>query len=487
MILPSAALTERAAAAIIRPYRPAGSAVLRRKNMKNVRAESDFFGQERVGKILLHIAPPVMLAQLIQALYNIVDSFFVGRYSDDALTALTVIYPLQLIIIALAVGTGVGVNTYMARKYAQDKARAAEEAAGTGMVLELISWAIFAVAAVLVMRPYVMTSATSPAAIEDAVTYGTIVSVGSLGAFLEGNWTKVHQARGNMRLPMVAQMTGALVNILLDPLLIFGLGPCPALGVAGAAYATVCGQVAAAAITAVGGFRRPPALRDMLHYAGRIYYYGYSNIIMQCLYTVYILALNIILAGFSDAAVTVLGLYYKAQSFFFIPLFGLQTCVVPVLSYNYARGSFHRCRRIMRDSFLISALFMVAGVLAFTLFPTEMMNFFSQSPQVHAIGAVAFPIIALGFIPAVFSLMTPVFFQAVGDGRASLLLSLTRQIFCLIPLFWLFSLIGLNYTWFAFPVSETISGAIGLLLYHRTLMRWNALHIDSKAMSVHKI
>ena len=441
--------------------------------MKSVRADSDFFGSERIGKVLMHIAPPVMLAQLIQALYNIVDSFFVGRYSDDALTALTVIYPLQLIIIALAVGTGVGVNTYMARKFAQNKPQAANDAAGTGMVLELLSWAIFTLAAVLIMRPYVLTSASSPAAIEDAVTYGTIVSVGSLGAFLEGNWTKVHQAQGNMRLPMVAQMLGAITNIILDPILIFGLGPFPQMGVAGAAYATVCGQVVAAVITGVRGWRRPPKLRDMLHYAGRIYYYGYSNIIMQCLYTVYILALNIILAGFSDAAVTVLGLYYKAQSFFFIPLFGLQSCIVPVLSYNYARRAFARCRRIMRDSFLESVLFMLAGIIAFTLCPIRMMNFFSNSAQVHAIGAVAFPIFAISFIPAVFSLMMPVFFQAIGDGRTSLLLSMTRQLFCLIPFFWLFSLIGLNYTWFAFPVSEVISSSIGLFLYLRTLKRWH--------------
>ena len=251
---------------------------------------------------------------------------------------------------------------------------------------------------------------------------------------------------------------------------------------AGAAYATVCGQAVAAVITGVGGFRRPPSLRDMVHYAGRIYYYGYSNIIMQSLYTVYILALNIILAGFSDAAVTVLGLYYKAQSFFFIPLFGLQTCVVPVLSFNYARGSYARCRDIMTDSFAISALFMSAGIVAFTCFPDRLMHLFSNSTQVHAIGDIAFPIIALSFLPAVFSLMLPIFFQAIGDGRESLLLSLTRQLFCLIPTFWLFSLIGLNYTWFAFPVSEIITGAIGMVLYVRTLKKWKVPAGKKKAV-----
>ena len=437
--------------------------------------EGSFFGTERVWRILLRIAPPVMLAQLIQAMYNIVDSFFVGRYSGDALTALTVIYPLQLVEIALAVGTGVGVNTYMARKFAQGRQRDADGAAGTGMVLELLSWAVFALVSVLIMRPYVRTSATSPAAIEDAVTYGTIVCAGSIGVFLEGNWTKVHQARGNMRLPMIAQIVGALTNIVFDPLLIFGIGPFPAMGVAGAAWATVLGQVTAAVITGVGGFRRPPSVKRMLHYAGRIYHYGYSSIAMQLLYTVYIVGLNVILAGFSDAAVTVLGLYYKLQSFFFIPLFGLQTCIVPVLSFNYTRGAYARCREIMRDSLLVSAGFMVLGIVAFWFFPVPMMKIFSRSEEVFAIGRVAFRVIGASFLPVAVSLMMPVFFQAIGEGGISLLLSVTRQVACLVPIFWALSKIGLDYAWMSFPISETVTGAVGLVLYFREVRKWHRL------------
>ena len=438
-------------------------------------SESEFFGKERIGKILFKIAPPVMLAQLIQALYNIIDSFFVGKFSDDALTALTVIYPLQLIIIAFAVGTGVGVNTYMARKYALDREEDARKAAGTGTILELITWAVFALISVIIMRPYVMSSAKVPQAVEYAVIYGNIVCVGSLGAFLEGNWTKVHQARGNMRLPMIAQITGAVVNIIFDPLLIFGIGLFPELGVAGAAYATVLGQVVAAVITGFGGLCRPPETKEMLHYVKRIYWFGYSSILMQALYTVYIVALNIILAGFSDAAVTVLGLYYKMQSFFFIPLFGLQTCIVPVLSFNYAQAAYDRCQRTMRDAFLVSMAFMSAGIICFLFFPGQIMGLFSGSAEVHEIGKVAFPIIGTSFISAVFSLMMPVFFQAVGDGATSLMLSLTRQIFCLLPSFWLFSLIGLNYAWLAFPVSETVAGGIGLLLFFKRIIKWENL------------
>ncbi len=434
--------------------------------------DHNYFGTERVGKILLKMAPPVMLAQLIQAFYNIADSFFVGRYSSDALTAVTVIYPVQLIIIALAVGTGVGVNTYMARKYAHDDEKSANAAAATGMVLELLSWAVFALVSFVFMRPYVMTSASEPGAVEQAVIYGRIVCLGSLGTFLEGNWSKVHQASGNMKTPMIAQVTGALINIVLDPILIFGLGPAPELGIAGAAYATVLGQIAAAVITGVKGFRKPVGFHEMKKCAGRIYYYGYSSIFMQLLFTVYIVGLNVILASFSDAAVTVLGLYYKAQSFFFIPLFGLQTCIVPILSFNYARSDYKRCRLIMRDTFAVSLAFMLVGMVCFVFFPEMLMRVFSKSQEVIEIGKYAFPIIGCSFIPAVFSLTMPVFFQAIGNGKVSMFLSLLRQIICLVPIFWLLSKIGLYYSWMSFPISETVTTVIGFILYKKQLDLW---------------
>lgn len=429
---------------------------------------NDYYGRERIGKILLQIAPPVMIAQLIQSFYNIADSFFIGMYSDDALTALSVIYPLQLIIIALAVGTGVGVNTYMARKYAHNSPNDADEAAGTGMILAILSWAVFTAIVLPIMRPYVMTSAGAESAVEYAVTYGNIVSVGSIGVFLESNWTKVHQAKGNMRRPMAALIIGSVLNIILDPLLIFTAG----LGISGAAYATVAGQVCAAVIVAFDAVKRPPSIQKMLHYAKRIYFFGYSSIFMQALYTVYILALNVILAGFSDSAVTVLGLYYKLQGFFFIPLFGLQTCIVPVLSYNYAAGEYKRCKQTMNITYLISALFMLLGIIGFVIFPDALISLFSDNDEVHAIGRKAFPIIGSAFIPAVFSLIMPSFFQAIGMGIKSAFLSLLRQIVCLVPIFWAFSFVGLDYTWLSFPISETLSGSVGLIMYFSQLKKW---------------
>ena len=436
-------------------------------------AQTEFFAQEKISKVLRKLAPPVMFALLIQALYNIVDSFFVGQFSVAGLTALSVIFPIQFIAISVAVGTGVGVNTYMARKYGQENPQAADKAAGTGMVLELISWFVFAVLCYAFMRPYVLTSASEAEAVEAAVVYGNIVCLGSIGVFLEGNWTKVQQAQGKMQVPMLAQVAGALINIVLDPLLIFGWGFVPALGIAGAAYATVIGQLLAALITYFAGYRRPPTqLAELWFYTKRIYYYGYSSILMQASCTVYIVFLNMVLAGFSDAAVTVLGLYYKLQTFFFIPLLGLCTCIVPVLSFNYARKAYERCRETVRESCYISAAFMLVGFSCFVFLPEQVINIFSDDAEVHKIGLLAFPIIGTSFFSAVFSLMMPVSFQALGFGRTSTLLALTRQIFLLMPSFWLLSLIGLNYTWLAFPISETVAGGLGFYLYRRVIRSW---------------
>lgn len=438
----------------------------------NTYAETgSLFDERSIWKILFHIAPPVMLAQLIQALYNIVDSFFVGRFPEHGLTALSIIFPIQTVITAIAIGTGVGVNTKMSRHYARKESSQADRTAGAGTVLAVVSWLVFAAASTCLMRPYVMISASSADAVEYAMIYGTIVCVGSLGNFLESGWSKVHQAGGNMRLPMAAQIVGAVTNIVLDPILIFGWGPVPAMGIAGAAYATVAGQTSAALMT-ISGARRPPCWREFFPYAREIYRLGFPSIFMQALYTVYIVALNVILAGFSDAAVTVLGLYYKVQTFFFIPLSGLQTCMVPLLSYTCTKRDYRRCHCIMMDCMLISLVFMLLAMLCFICFPRRLLGIFSQNAQVLSIGEQAFRMIGLGFPPIVVSLMTPVFFQAIGGGISSILLSLTRQIFCLIPIFWMLSKLGLSYTWLTFLISDSITGSLGAALYIHQLRKW---------------
>lgn len=431
--------------------------------------ESEFFGTERISRILMRLAPPVMLAQLIQALYNIVDSFFVGRFSDTGLTALSIVYPLQLLMIALAVGTGVGINTAMAYFLGTRDRKRSDEAAGISTALSLVMWAVFALLVAVLMPAYARMSTESEAVIADVIVYGRIVCVCSIGLFLESGWTKVLQAEGNMNRPMAAQILGAVTNIVLDPLLIFGLFGLPALGIAGAAIATVAGQIVAAAIVWRGGYRRSPEWALYPALVRRVYRLGIPNILMQSAYTFYILGLNLILSTFSDQAVTALGLYYKWQTFFFIPLGAMQTCIVPVISYNYAAGSLDRCRKTLRESILAGMALMLIGTLCFELIPGPMLRFFSRDAEVIVIGTYGFRWIGPSFLPMVTSLIFPVFFQAVGSAGKSSLLTILRTVVLFVPLGWLFAHWGLHAFWLTYPVTELITTAVGFLFYRQFL------------------
>lgn len=450
---------------------------------------SKMFAEEKIGRILLKLAPPVMLAQLIQALYNIVDSFFVGRYSEAGLTALSIIYPMQLLMIALAVGTGVGINTVMAAKLGLGQKSSAQSYAGVGTLTAAVLWLLFAAVSFFVMPFYAGMSTDSPEVIADVVLYGRIVCVFSFGLFFESIWTKIIQAEGDMKTPMAAQILGALVNILLDPLLIFGLFGLPRLGVGGAAIATVAGQTAAALVVMKKGCRSSPPLGRYPHYIKRIFHMGVPNMLMQSAYTFYILGLNLILAAFSDQAVTALGLYYKWQTFFFIPLGAMQICIVPVISFNYAAKSLERCRETLRASIVFGMALMALGTFCFLAFPEALLRVFSNDELVIAIGRVGFRFVGISFIPLVTSLIFPVFFQAVGESLKSSLLTVIRTMLLFVPLGYAFSRLGLDFFWLTFPVTEAVTTLAGFLLYraflHREygIARKNAgegIHIDNK-------
>lgn len=443
---------------------------MRQKNKKAID-----FGNDDVMKILLRLAPPVMIAQLIQALYNIIDSFFIGRNSEDGLTALSIIYPIQLLMIALAVGTGVGINTLMAYYQGIKKNKESEEVAGAATFLALIMWAVFAVICYFGMPFYAKISTTSASVIKEVITYGRIVSVFSIGLFLESVWTKILQAIGNMKLPMIAQIVGAIVNIVLDPILIFGVGIIPAMGIGGAAIATVSGQIVAALIVMTKGYRRSPAFSKYFPYIKRIYYLGFPNILMQSAYTLYIFGLNLILKEFSDQAVTVLGLYYKWQTFFFIPLGSMQTCIVPVLSFNYGAGMYSRCKKTLKDSILFGMALMLLGVLCFELIPAQMLGVFSKDTKVIDIGVNAFRIIGVSFIPLVTSLIYPVYFQAIGYAGRSSALTVLRTVALFVPLAWIFSRFGLEYFWLTYPMTEIITTTVGYIMYKRFNRRYEKM------------
>lgn len=431
--------------------------------------QTDLFGTEKISKILLKLAPPVMLAQLIQALYNIIDSLFVGRYSDSGLTALSIIYPLQLLMIALAVGTGVGINTVMAAKLGVGNEKEADEYAGVGTPLAGFMWLLFAVICWFAMPFYAKMSTNSEVIIHDVIVYGRIVCVFSFGLFLESIWTKVLQSCGDMKTPMTAQIIGAITNIVLDPLLIFGMFGFPKMGIAGAAVATVSGQIMAALIVMKKGFRKSPHRQVYPHHITKIFQLGIPNILMQSAYTFYILGLNLILATFSDQAVTALGLYYKWQTFFFIPLGAMQTCIVPVISYNYAARNIERCKKTLSASIVFGMSLMALGTLCFVCIPSQMLRVFTSDELVIAIGRVGFRFVGISFLPMVTSLIFPVFFQAVGSSLKSSLLTVIRTVVLFVPLAYLFSRFGLNWFWLTYPVTEVITSLTGAYFYRQFL------------------
>lgn len=431
--------------------------------------QTDLFGTEKISKILLKLTPPVMLAQLIQALYNIIDSLFVGRYSDSGLTALSIIYPLQLLMIALAVGTGVGINTVMAAKLGVGNEKEADEYAGVGTPLAGFMWLLFAVICWFAMPFYAKMSTNSEVIIHDVIVYGRIVCVFSFGLFLESIWTKVLQSCGDMKTPMTAQIIGAITNIVLDPLLIFGMFGFPKMGIAGAAVATVTGQIMAALIVMKKGFRKSPRRQVYPHHIAKIFQLGIPNILMQSAYTFYILGLNLILATFSDQAVTALGLYYKWQTFFFIPLGAMQTCIVPVISYNYAARNIERCKKTLSASIIFGMSLMALGTLCFVCIPSQMLRVFTSDELVIAIGRVGFRFVGISFLPMVTSLIFPVFFQAVGSSLKSSLLTVIRTVVLFVPLAYLFSRFGLNWFWLTYPVTEVITSLTGAYFYRQFL------------------
>ena len=432
---------------------------------------SSSFGTESVGRLLLRLAPPVMMAQLIQALYNIVDSYFVGQYSPEGLAALSVLFPIQQLISALSLGAGIGVNTVMSRYDGLSRKDSADEAAGAGLIMAFLACAVFALISCSIMDAFVGISLTNPQAQQYASTYGKIICGFSLGLFLEGNWTNVLRARGDTKTPMIAQAVGAGVNILMAWLLIFGIWVFPEMGIAGAAFALVGGQFASALIVGLKARQKIPSVKQCGKYVKMIYKAGAPHIVMNALSTIYVICINLILVSFSDEAVTVLGLYNKLQGFFLCPAVGITTCIIPVLSYNYAAGQFSRCRMVMRKSVASCLAFLGVGTLIFCLFPTQLLGIFAEGEaHILDIGAVALRIISTSYIPMAFAFPLTVFFQAIGKGKQSIFLSTLREIILLIPLAWIFSFLGLTYVWIAFPAAELIAAVTACILYRKSFL-----------------
>ena len=446
-----------------------------------MRASSAYslFDTESVWAILMRIAPPVMLAQLIQAMYNIVDSYFVGQFSSDGLTALSIVYPVQLIVTAIAVGTGVGVNTLMSRYDGQGNHHLADRTAGTGTVLALISWLIFAVLSGLLMRPFAAISTESSSVADLAVTYGTIVCVGSPGVFLESTWSKVHQARGNMRLPMLAQIAGAAANIVLDPILIFGLGPVPAMGIAGAALATGIGQLLSLCVYLFVYLRTelPVRLsRSGLHpdvaLDGKLYAIGVPAILNLALPSLLVTFLNSLLAGFSQSYVVILGIYYKLQTFLYLPANGIVQGMRPLIGYNYGAREHARVKKLYELTLFMSIAIMALGTVICLLASGQLIGLFTSNPDTIAAGAKALRIICIGFVVSAVSTTSSGALEGLGKGVPSLVISLCRYMVFIMPLAAvLCGRLGPDGVWHAFWITEVLTALVAYPVYHRAAAR----------------
>lgn len=427
-------------------------------------------GDIPIGKLLLKLSPPVMLALLIQSIYNIVDSYFVAQYSLSGLTALSIIFPIQLLMTALGTGTGTGLNILISRMDGNGDTARQRDVVKSGLYLGIWNFLIFTCIGMLLIGSYYTISSDQAEVRAEGIQYAQIIFLGSFDLFMESNCTKLLQTKGNMMTPMLAQVAGAAINLVFDPIFIFGLFGAPELGVAGAAIATIMGQWAAMLITLKAVFRTYD-VRGTFRFKDciQIYQSGFPSIIMQSLYTLYIVGLNLILKQFTEDAVTVLGIYYKLQTFFFIPLMGLQQVIVPVISFNYGVHDNKRVNDTLRYSILISCGVMALGTFIFMAFPKELISIFAGSTPILNIGTPALRIISVSFLPASLAMMFTVYFQGIEKGNCSVFITVLRQIILLVPLAWLFHFAGLNYVWLTFPVTESIAMCCCCFFYHRCI------------------
>ena len=422
--------------------------------------------EEPIGRLLLKMSPPVMLALLIQSIYNIVDSYFVGKYSGDGLTALSIIFPIQLLITALATGTGAGINILISRMDGTGRRENQADVVKSGLALGIFNYLVFACIGLLSIKGYYSLSSGNEEVRAFGIQYGSVIFLGGLGQFVEANCTKMLQAKGNMMRPMMAQITGAVINVVLDPILIFGLGGLPKFGIAGAAMATIIGQWAAMAMTFLSlrkyySMKGHVRLKECLH----IYKAGAPSMVMQSLYTFYIVGLNLILKLFTEDAVTVLGIYYKLQTFFFIPLMGLEQVILPIVSFNYGAGEMKRAKLVLKYTTIFSCGVMLVAAIVFWAVPANLLGIFSESESIIQIGCYALRVIGTSFLPLGITLIFTVYLQGVNMGKESMLLITLRQVILFVPLAWIFHYHGLKAVWLTFPVTEVIVAAACIFVY----------------------
>ena len=423
-------------------------------------------------KLLLSMSIPAIFSMTILAMYNVVDGIFIGQYSQPALTATSLAYPLLMLLIAVSVGTAVGINSLVSRKLGENNFKEANDAATHGLLLSFLSYAIFLVLGLFVSRPFMSLYTTNEEIIEAGTQYLTIVLCFSLFNIIQITIEKTLQATGNMIFPMLFQLTGAVVNIIFDPLLIFGYGPFPEMGIAGAAIATVFGQFCAMLFALIVIFKGKHAVKISfknfkLNFNSifNIYAVGFPSIIMQSIGSVMIIGLNGILAA-SEASVTVLGIYYKLQSFVFMPCFGLNQGVMPIIGYNYGARNRKRMYSALKRGIFIAVIIMTIGTILMWTMPDTLLSMFGGTSELIEIGVPALKIISLCFIPAAAGIIFTTLFQATGKGIRSLIMSFCRQLVLILPIAFILSRVfGITYVWYAFPIAEFFALVLAIVFF----------------------
>ena len=437
-----------------------------------------------VKQLIISMSLPMMISMLVQALYNVVDSIFVAKISEDALTAVTLAFPMQNLMIALGSGTGVGINALLSRSLGEKKFENSDGAANTGLLLTFFNYLVFLVIGLFFAGSFIHSQTNNP----DIAAYGrqylTIICCLSFGVFFQITLERLLQSTGKTIYSMITQATGAVINIIFDPLLIFGIGPFPELGVAGAAFATVLGQIIACCIGLFCNIKFNNEInlsfKKILHPSAsivqEIYFVGVPSILMMSIGSIMTYLMNRILGSFSSTATAVFGVYFKLQSFFFMPVFGLNNGLIPVLAYNYGARNKERIQQALKFALLLAVSIMIVGTCCFLTIPAILLKMFNASDSMVAIGIPSLRIISLSFPIAGVCIAAGSIFQAFSKSFYSLIVSIGRQLIVLIPAAWLLAQTGvLDNVWWAFPIAEIasviLSGYFFKKLYSSTVAK----------------
>ena len=442
---------------------------------KTPKLSENKMGTMPIGRLLVNMAVPLMISMLVQAMYNVVDSIYVSRISESAVTALSLAFPIQNLLIGFSTGIGVGVNALLSKSLGEGNPDRANHSAGNGFLLVMIATIGFMLFGVFGSRPYFQMQSSVTETVEGGTQYLAICTIFSFGLFVQVLGERLLQATGRSFYSMIVQLVGAVVNILLDPVFIFGYFGIPAMGVAGAAVATVLAQWVAAAVALVINHKcnhevhlHFKYLKPNMRVIRPILAVGIPSVVMMGIGSVMTFGMNMILQSFTETATSVFGIYFKLQSFFFMPVFGINNATISIIAFNYGARSSKRIMDTLKKSTISACIIMLLGVLCFQFFPDLLLDIFNPTPEFLTMGRSALRIISLSFPLAAVGIALGGSFQALGNGLYSTFTAVCRQLLALLPAAYLLSLSGnVNLVWWAFPIAELVSFLATLILFLR--------------------